>query len=216
MVDNDFVLTQEDFDKLSATLREDWMKAEEVLKIVERMKNEAFLPSINELRYAGRRYVQAEMSYLSKSENDWTIHVHLIEAIENCKKARHDCIDSAINFIHERIETTTMLAGYKVVMKKFPHIGDIWKEIEDIDRRIIKSRKDRKNIDDEYENIKRTHLKKVVNLYLDFKKTGLDIIADNKKTRNSIIATITSTVIGALILGVTASLIAAFIYDRIK
>lgn len=174
---------------------ESWEKAEEVLKKVERIKNEAFLPSINELRYAGRRIVQAHSEHKNVLKSEvgeglmtcgLTDHVdtHITEAIENCRKARHDAIDSAINFVHERLDTIVDSFGIVLVNQSFPEYRKLRGLMRDMDRKIVESRRGRTQMDDMYEEIKREHLDKMVELYCSLEDSDevlRKIISTNRK-----------------------------------
>lgn len=154
-----------------------WMRAEEVLKITERIKNETFIPSVKELRYASRRVVQAHIEVGTGNATDDCIHVHLTEAIENCRKARHDAIDSAINFVHEQLDKVSSTVGLAVLSQAFPRYAELRGRIRAIDARIVLSRRDRGVIDDEYEAIKRDHLNQVVDCYFELESSA-DVIKD--------------------------------------
>ncbi len=205
-------LSEEEYNSLCAKFRCEWLRAEGVLKKVERIKNSVFMPSINELRYAGRRFVQAQNGVIGNGVYGDSVHIDLIEAIENCRKARHDAIDSTIYFIHERIETISSLVGLKEVKKNAPNFPEIWDQIVAIDKLIIKSRKERTSLDACYEEIKDKHLDVIVDLYIGFKKSGLEITAEHKKARRAMISTFAITVFGSLIVGIFASLIASKLY----
>jgi hypothetical protein len=148
-----------------STYLQDWVRAEEVLKMAERLKNEVFIPSIMELRYAARRVVQAELDFANGYATDDEIGAHLTEAIENCRKARHDAIDSAVNFVHEQLDVLKDNVGLPVLVQAFPGYAALRARINEIDERIVASRKNRAKLDDEYEAIKREHLTQIVDLY---------------------------------------------------
>lgn len=154
-----------------------WMRAEEVLKITERIKNETFIPSVKELRYASRRVVQAHIEVSAGNATDDGINVHLTEAIENCRKARHDAIDSAINFVHEQLDKVASTVGLAVLSQAFPRYAELRSRIRTIDERIVSSRRDRGAMDDEYETIKRDHLNQVVDCYFELESSA-DVIKD--------------------------------------
>ena len=194
----------EKFQKLHGDYLHEWMRADEVLKMVERLKIEVFIPSINELRYAARRIVQAELLGLSQSHDDEaiqkkeeTIRIHLIEAIENCRKARHDAIDSAVNYAHQEITNLVKLVGVVSVIKIYPEYKELSKKIKKIDALIINSRKERTSLDDEYEKIKNDHLKQIVDLNEKLMRSELLFNAEIKQRKNAMrIAVAISVLVG--------------------
>lgn len=171
------------FKKHHDTYLEEWMRAEGVLKLVERIKVEVFIPSIMELRYAARRIVQAHVDFNTGNATDDHLETHFIEAIENCKKARHDAIDSAIAFIHEQYNKLYEAVGLPLISKGYPKYSELRREMLEIDTHIVESRKNRNGLDDIYETIKREHLKKVVDLYIELEtsKEAIEQIRSQEK-----------------------------------
>lgn len=166
----------ERFEKQHQQFLEEWMRVEEALKQTERIKNEAFIPSINELRYAARRVVQANIDLSSGSATDEDVRRHLTEAIENCIKARHDAVDSAINYIHEKLDEACTSIGYPRIISVFPEYEETRKKIHEIDMMVIESRKNRSTLTKQYDEIEKTHLDKMVEFYLKL-ETSPKIVA---------------------------------------
>ncbi len=183
---------------------DDWMRAEEVLKLVERLKNEAFIPSIKELRYASRRVVEAQNLFrlhgVNASEKE--IHTHLVEAIENCRKARHDALDSAVNFTQDQLDKLINAVGLDTVAAGFPGYLKLKPKLREVSQLIIQSRKDRVQLDDKYEKIKRDHLEEIVNLYVEM-ETSFAVIAaiETRRRKEFWKAVIVGGVIVGLLVG---------------
>lgn len=195
------------FKKHHETYLDEWVRAEEVLKLVERIKIEVFIPSIMELRYAARRIVQAHVDFNTKNATDDCLEAHFIEAIENCKKARHDAIDSAIVFIHEQYSQLCDAVGLALISKGFPKYSELRREMQEIDTHIVESRKNRNGLDNNYETIKREHLKKVVDLYIEL-ETSREVIEQirNKEKKDFWLSVVAVSfiigLVGALIITV--------------
>jgi hypothetical protein len=187
-----------------------WMRAEEVLKITERIKNETFIPSIKELRYASRRIVQAHVDFHNNKATDEQITVHLTEATENCRKAQHDAVDSAINFVHEQLDKLSEQVGLAVLSKAFPRYVELRRVIRTIDERIVASRTNRCDLDDEYEAIKKDHLIEMVDLYCEMECSEDVIKSILKKDRRDFIV---SVILVGLIIGAVVS-VATLIGDK--
>lgn len=184
---------------------DEWMRAEEILKLTERIRNEAFIPSIKELRYAARRIVQAQIEYRSGTPNLESINVHLIEAIENCRKARHDALDSAVNFVQDQLDKLVLAVGLDTVAICFPKYTELKPQLKKVSNLIVESRKTRVTLDDQYEQIKRDHLSSICDLYTEMEVARDAIKALEKRRRNEfwkaalIIGVIISAIIGILI-----------------
>jgi hypothetical protein len=172
----------QEFESLHEAYLRDWGHAEEVLKMVERVKNEAFYPSIKELRYAARRVVDAHNEAARPTPDREVIQVHLIEAIENCRKARHDAVDSAINFIHGELDKLVKLAGLDTVHEAFPSYAKLQLSLTHVSTLIVESRKTRIALDDKYEVVKRTHLTEIVDWYGEM-QTAIPVISAIRRRR---------------------------------
>lgn len=202
--------------RLASDFVREWLRAEEVLKRFERLAASAFMPSVQELRYAGRRFMQAlELLQLEANQTltpteSEDIEKHLIEAVENCVKARHDAVDAAVQFIHKRMNLLVNAVGRADVIRHFPQFSLLQKEISEIDRKIIHSRKDRSIIDEQYEAILNEHSEKLLDFYGMLEESEFAIRSaikaqNHKNFRNLII----SSLVGFL-LGIASSFVAAW------
>lgn len=195
-----------------------WKRAEEALKKTERLRAETVMSAVGELRYAGRRYIQA-MDIIRECHEAGTpidespaaeeVRRHLIEASENCIKARHDAIDAAVLFIHLKIEKLVQSVGSIEVRIHFPKFSLLADEIKAIDKRIIASRKNRKTLETEYDSIIDGHIDRVVDFYEELAKSEQAIrsvfSAQKEKEkregrRNFFNGVVTSAIVAALFL----------------
>lgn len=134
------------------------------MKIAERVGNRAIEASIQELRYAARRAVQADQIRLAagtrdltKEENDnW--QKHTVEACENCVKARDDAVDSAVMFMTCEVEKVVNKVGLQTVVTGFPDVFVFRKNVREIDRLIVASRANRSKLDACYSEIEKNSL----------------------------------------------------------
>lgn len=197
---------------------DEWMRAEETLKLTERIRNEAMMASIQELRYAARRLVQAlivlrDNKATNKEDCQKEIQHHMIEAIENCVKARHDAVDAAVSFVHARIEEFVKSVGVEITLQCFPNFAVLRKQIKAIDKLIVESRAERKNLDPSYNLIRIEHLPKVIDFYDELvvsEGIAKGLIAEKKAQRGK-------DDLRNLVLGILASAIILFVgiaYDK--
>ena len=164
---------------------EEWVKTEEVLKKVERTSNEAYMPSIQELRYAGRRVVQGFREHHAGIALD-EIRTHFLEAIENCRKARHDAIDSCIAFVHSEIDALLRNVGKSYldeIHRFFPNYPTLKKEMRSVNERMVRSRKDRSRLDEEYELMAENHLASIVDFYSELEDSK-PLLANYQRRRS--------------------------------
>ena len=146
-------------------LIEEWNKAEEALKHAENIQGEVVASSINELRYAGRKIIEA----LSLDDNKEQSRRLLDDAIFDCMRARHDAIDAITAYISDSIDNITNELGVDVVLTCYHDLPKLLAEIGRIQGYIAHSRENRLNRDAIYETLQITDLPNIISMYLDLK-----------------------------------------------
>ncbi len=179
-----------------------WIKSEEVIKRTERISNEAHIPAIKEMRYAARRMVQA-FDELRQGKSQADIEFHMIEAIENCRKARHDAIDASVSFVHGELDVLVRKAGLDVVANCFAGYADLKKEMNEVNALLVDSRKHRTKMDDSYGRILSNHVDKMVDLYAKL-EISRDIIAAVKRRKR--VEFWISVIVGGLLIGAAVNI----------
>jgi hypothetical protein len=101
----------------------EWDSAEEAIKLAEQVNQKVVFPSIKELRYAGRRLVEA-LSLINSEGPDDEISALFNDAQFNCLRARHDAIDVATAKIALDLETALKKLGPKAILETFPKFSD--------------------------------------------------------------------------------------------
>lgn len=196
-----------------------WFRAEEAIKAFERLEAKVLMASVQELRYAGRRFAQIidichKKSGVFSSADLQELEIHLIEAIQNCIKARHDALDAAVHFIHKRIATLIGAVGIFEVRAHFPNFNLLEEEIKAIDRKIIEARADRSKLDGNYDAILLEHRDKLIGFYKELESSEFvirkSLLAQKKINHRNLLI---SSGVG-FILGIIGSVIASNI-DRI-
>lgn len=84
----------------------EWDRAEEDIKVAEQINNKVVIPSVSELRYAGRRIIEA-LREIEKNGPEEKIIGLLQDAEFDCHRARHDAIDAATSKIAVDLEIAT-------------------------------------------------------------------------------------------------------------
>ena len=183
-----------------AALCEDWNEAEKCVKEGELFNKDAVMPSINELRYAGRRLVDACAA--AQNGDMRAADAHLLEAGENLTKARHDVADSVIGYISERASDIREQVGASALKKNFSGYENLFGTLKNASRQILLSRKDRTRRNEIYGGIMRNEFPVLRELY-DSLEASLPAIEQNiAKDRNELL--ITRAFAG---LGLTAAII---------
>ncbi len=136
-------------DKLLHDLSTQWNIAERRIKKAEFVQGgEVVGSAIFELRYAGRKVIDAHTLVLTKDwRNDPKVYEdvcrYLADAIEDCVKAKHDAIDAIVDFITNWFEELEARVGLKKLVELFPEYIGTTAKIASIQDKIAKSRENR-------------------------------------------------------------------------
>ena len=195
----------EDFEKLLKSVLAEWDKAESDIKIAEQLGHQVVFPAIKELRYAGRRIVDALARILANDDNG-KITALLDDALFDCYRARHDAIDASISTIAAEMDVTAKKLGYNSVLKAFPDYPSLLETLAEAQEKIASSRGRREDRDAIYQAIEQCELAKVVKLYRAFKLSEHVMRSIAKEDRfwpkMGFLATIVSIVIAIVAIGV--------------
>jgi hypothetical protein len=101
------------------SIAEEWNQAEEDVKVAEQICNEIVVPAIKEMRYAGRRIVDA-IAKMHAGERAEEIEALLREARFDCHRARHDAIDAGTSKIAIDLEIMVKKLGPEVILPVCP------------------------------------------------------------------------------------------------
>lgn len=191
-----------------ARIRAEWDRAEEDIKIAEQVCNKVVWPSVKELRYAGRRVIDA-LHAMNNGLPTEQINNLLQDAEFDCHRARHDAIDAATATIAIRLELAHDKLGYDAVLRAFPQLPALRAKLNAVMQRIRESRGDRGNREKIYAAIEAENLSDIVLLYNAFTESE-DIMKDlAKRQRRDKIVYITIGVAGA-VFGVIGVVVAFF------
>lgn len=125
-----------------------WDSAEKYLKIAEQVSDYAVIPGINELRYAGRKVLEASVS----DEN--TAKQILSDARMDCYRAQHDSIDVSVSIINTSTALMIKKFGYDRIVAVLPDLTNFIEDITIAQEKIANSREKRNNRFDVYDDIK--------------------------------------------------------------
>jgi len=150
----------DDLDKLFRDLIAQWNVAERRIKKAEQVQgNEVVNSAIFELRYAGRKVVDAlQLIQNGDWKNNKEIYEqtrrYLADAIEDCVKAKHDAIDAMIDFVTTWFDAIEKQIGLRRLTQIFPEYLEVTARIVDVQDRIAHSREHRtKERDSVYDRI---------------------------------------------------------------
>ncbi len=149
-----------------------WDGAEFVIKSAETIRGEVVLPSINELRYAGRRLVDAILVAGGKSldqarSTDEQINSFAIEAEQFCVRAQHDAVDASVLYLKNHTKLLADKFGMDEVVSHCPEYIPMCIALDEIADLIADSRRER-------------HLR--METYVDIVKNQFPVILNKYKT----------------------------------
>jgi hypothetical protein len=151
-----------------ARIAGEWDKAEQLIKAAERVRAQVVIASINELRYAGRRIVDA-LHLAKKAEQDKAIREeferYVSDALLFAARAQHDAVDAIVLFLQKAVDKYEAEFGLPLLAEKYPRIFDIKAAIAKADNLIIASRSDRDKRAAEYDVLARDHCPQLLDHY---------------------------------------------------
>lgn len=145
-----------------------WDALEKRIKRAERVRAEVIYPAISELRYAGRRIIDAlRISWKTDRTDDdiEKFNGYIAEVENNCLRAEHDVVDALVLFVHKRLDQIIEQFGLPLVREYFPQYIRMIADIRRVDNFISKSRTERDQRPEIYTEIYNDHLPKIMDLY---------------------------------------------------
>lgn len=148
----------------------EWNLAEQDIKEAEQIVGEAVVPSIKELRYAGRRLLQA-LETVARGGNAKDAGSLVQDAWFCCHRARHDAIDAATAIIAQFLDNILNKIGYGPVVQAFPKFVEMRKLTREIQTRVASSRSNSESRDKIYSSIELNLFPALVALHRELKES---------------------------------------------
>jgi hypothetical protein len=158
----------------------EWNKAEKAIKLAEQVNGEIINPAVYELRYAGRRLVEALVE-----TDESNARKLLADASFDCCRARHDAIDAATSKIVADLDIAVARIGAEIVLHSFPEYCDLVAALGDIRDRIAVSRERRGDRDVIYSSIEKDLLEDIVSRFRKFRASEPLMVAVARSQRRS-------------------------------
>ena len=166
-------------------IQNEWNCAEQDIKLAENVVNKIVIPSVKELRYAGRRIVDAIMVISDNPECPDQVKLTnlLADARFDCHRARHDAIDAATAKIAADFEIMTKMLGYGPILGAFPKFPELYSALTKVRRNIVNSRGDRENREKIYSVLEQCDFRALVVMFEDLRMCEPMMLALAKKER---------------------------------
>ena len=168
-----------------ADIQREWDLAETTIKRSEQVANDVVIPAINELRYAGRRIIDA-LNAAQLPDHEVKVAAYLEDARFNCHRARHDAMDAALDIIARDFDNLTKRLGYDAVTRAYPGFSALYADFAIARSKIAASRGDRENRDAIYKSIEQVDFPGIADRYaalLTCKPIALSFAAKTRAQR---------------------------------
>ena len=200
-----------------ATLREiatEWDKAERLMKLAERLRGEVIQDSVNELRYAGRRLVDA-MNVAEEAEHDETKRREFGRFVDDClfrvHCAQHDAIDASVLFVQRAVQEYESEFGLVLLITHFPAVAELRAAMADADGVIVSSREFRGKRAQEYDKLALNHLPTIITVFntIATNRASLEALVRDRRAQDRrfhwsnatiVVASIIGAILGAFLL----------------
>ncbi len=186
----------QEFKEQIYNISNEWDIAEEYIKIAEQLDGKAIIPSICELRYCGRKILEAINVYESDNLRARSI---LSDALHDCYRARHDAVDASISIINSKLDQMINRLGYTKLTAAEPQLGSLLLSITDAQKKIATSRSDRLNRNQLYEALKNVDLVKIRRAYDRLKASEGHIITEVRRERGKLLISYGIGVLGIIV-----------------
>ena len=164
-------IEDEDFSDLYLRVCDEWDKAEGVIKRAELILGQPVIPSILELRYAGRRMIECHrLIQAGNIEDVAKAKRRLQDALFDCRRAQHDAIDvlvSSITIHVKKLQKKVPPHQFSTVYPKYP---ELLIALDETYEKIISAREQRENRDEFYQSITTDQLDRIHSSYSELLK----------------------------------------------
>lgn len=156
-----------DKEKLTA-LAEHWNAIERRVKQAEQVRGEVVIPAINELRYAGRKVIDAWLLYekpISTTEDQNEFDETLAVIKQYLLNADHDVSDAVCFILHKEMQNFLRRYGEKTITKYFNDFPSFLARMKDVNNTVSQSRQTRMDRADKYEDIANNYIPALIGYY---------------------------------------------------
>lgn len=145
-------------------IQQEWNKAESAIKRSEQIAKSVSIPAVTELRYAGRRLIDA-LDASHHGGKEAKILALLEDARFCCHRAQHDAIDAAMAKIGIDLDDLTSRLGFEAVIHAYPEFRHFYADFTTSRAKIVSSRGNRDDRNGIYEAITAVDLPNLVTHY---------------------------------------------------
>lgn len=176
----------DDHVELLKDIQTEWNLAEQDIKVAETVVHNIVFPAIKELRYGGRRIVDA-LHILTSGDPDPKdqFRILLEEAKFDCRRARHDAVDAASAKISADLDAMVKHIGHGPILQVYADFPELVNRSLDVRDRIQNSRNRRQDREAIYAALEGDEFPVLVSEFNRMKASEAMMIALAKKGRIS-------------------------------
>jgi hypothetical protein len=195
----------DDLGELLNSVLTEWNRAEADIKVAEQVANKVVNPSIKELRYAGRRIVEALVKFQTDGSTS-DVEALLHDALFDCHRARHDAVDAGTAKIAIDLEIMISKLGYEILLAVHPTFPKLFQDLQRVRVKITESRLDRNNREKIYSVLEVCDFPALVGSYTELRGNEQMMVAMAKRRRRSELIGIAGVIVAiiAVIIGFIA------------
>lgn len=166
-------------EKITAAVAE-WDKAEEYIKLAEQIEANVETVAVAELRYAGRRLVDAINEYGNTGE-DGDFGLFIDETRAFCLRAQHDALDSIFLFLRKRLFLIENEFGREIISQYSAQYVELWEQIYEADEYVAASRGDRLKRPELYDQMADELIPRMIKTYRALKSSEELMVVENNR-----------------------------------
>jgi len=177
---------ESDFADALAKLAAHMNKVEGRLKQAEQLREEVVIPGINELRYAGRRFIDAWAicalpAPTEKQQQE--ARDHIVVARQYLQNADHDVTDAVCFFIHREINRMQRAYGANEMIRVFPRYAEFAQQMRTANEIISGSRETRQQRTAEYARLEADYIPSLIQTFEQLRFSETLALAGAKRKR---------------------------------
>lgn len=173
-----------DFDLLMSEIVSEWNKAEVAIKEAEQLGEETAYPSINELRYAGRKIAEV-ITLQEQDAPQEEINALISDLRMDIRRAIHDALDASVAIITMRIEIVRGNIPASVIRQVYPEYIDLIHDSQAVHARIQEARENRLQRNQIYKNMHENEFKSLIARYKRFMASEEILLEEAEQEKTS-------------------------------
>ena len=176
----------DEFTDRFAALAQLWNRIEPRVKEYEHFAGAANISAINELRYAGRRLIDALQIATTAGGDAAKVADHLVVAEAYLVNADHDVTDGVCFIVMKHVDKVIRRHGREAIAEHVPDFWEVYPLVLKAQKITQCSRGERQNRKDDYRTLANEYLPKLTALYNDLIRIKALHVPDDREELHSL------------------------------